>query len=105
MKHEVVSLYEFLNLTKGCWRNSIYVKCLNCPFGKTDCSDHLLTINVDGTPRFISVKIFQMLTDEIITEDECIAIINRTDFENLFNMWLIWNTDTSKECSILNLSI
>lgn len=105
LKPEEISLYQFLNLTKGCWRNSIYVKCSNCLFGKSNCSNHLLTVNIDGSPVFISVNKFQRLTNEIVVEDECISIIDRTDFEKLFNMWLIWNTDTSKECFILKLSI
>lgn len=101
---QAVSLYRFLNLTDGSWRNAVYIECGTCPYDKRDCGDHLLAIDHDGTPLLYSVRRFFQETSEHIDKTECTSIVNRSSFEQLYRHWLIWNLPKSYCCHIQQLS-
>lgn len=95
--------YRFLKSTMGNWRNAVYIECGDCPISKLCCSSHLFTIDADGSPLIIPVPIFQKMTGELIDESECIGVLDKTAFDCLYQMWLVWHTDSTDRCSILEL--
>lgn len=101
---QTISLYRFLNLIDGSWRNAVYVECGNCPYDQQGCEDHLLAIDHDGTPLLYSVRCFCRETGESIDKTECAAILHRSCFEQLYKRWLIWNVPNSYCCHIRQLS-
>ncbi len=103
MEAECINLYSFLRLVRGNWRNAVFIECNFCPCDKSDCGNHLLTTDSDGRPKLIPVNLFERLTGECVVQDECAVVIQRDAFENLYHHWLLWNTESAKECSILQL--
>lgn len=101
---QAVSLYRFLNLIDGSWRNAIYVECRSCPYDQCECGDHLLAIDYDGTPLLYPVNRFCHETGESIDKAECAAILQRSSFEQLYRRWIIWNLPQSYQCHIHQLT-
>lgn len=98
------SLYRFLNLVDGSWRNAIYLECGVCPYGLHTCGDHLLAVDHDGTPVLYSVTFFQQVTGEHIDRSECAAVLHRSAFERLYSKWLFWHLPRSYRCHIRQLT-
>ncbi len=96
-------LYMFLSLSRGSWRNAVYIECNACPYKKSKCHGHLLICDTEGIPVLFSVDTFEKLTADFVDKSECVGIITRQTFESLFNRWLVWNINKPKECSILQL--
>ncbi len=96
-------LYQMLSLARGSWRNSVYIECNSCPYGKELCKGHLLLTDADGTPILFSVSQTEKELGETIEKTECVATLTRPAFEHLYNRWLIWNINNPKECSIQQL--
>ncbi len=96
-------LYIFLSLSRGSWRNTVYVECTACPYKKNICKGHLLICDTEGAPLLLSVEAFEKMTGDFVDKNECVGIISRPIFESLFNRWLVWNINNPKECSILQL--
>lgn len=71
MSEDCNLLYHFLKLNRGSWRNATYIECRGCPYGKDDCSEHLLTIDSIGKPFVLSVAYFEKSTDDKIDKFEC----------------------------------
>lgn len=99
-----ISLYRFLNLVDGSWRNAVYIECRTCPYGQPQCGDHLLAIDHDGTPILYPVLHFIMETGELVDKGECAATLSRQQFEVLFRRWLVWNLLRSYDCNTRMLS-
>ncbi len=98
------NLYRFLNLSKGTWRNSVYIECIFCPYSHGECNGHLLICDADGKPVIIGVNEIQNLTGDNIDKTECVSIISRQAFESLFDRWITWNISYPTECSIRQIS-
>lgn len=96
-------LYRFLNLTRGSWRNAIYVDCISCPYENRNCTGHLLITDAEGTPLLLTVPHFEEMTGDKVDKFECAAIITKKVFESLYDRWLSWNVTEPKECSILQI--
>ena len=96
-------LYVFSSLTRGNWRNALYIECKSCPFGK-NCTGHLLTTDTEGVPVIYPVTKFQDETSERIDKYECIGVISRHSFESLYNRWLLWKISDKKQCTLLQLT-
>jgi hypothetical protein len=88
---QVKSLYRFLNLVDGSWRNAVYVECTSCPFGQASCTGWLLAVSSDGTPILYDTELFCRQTGQRADKTECIAVISRQAFERLYKRWLLWN--------------
>jgi hypothetical protein len=103
MTKEVSALYSFLHATKGDWRNAIFVGCGSCPYRHSLCNGYLLAMDSEGRPLLISADEFRKLTNEDIQKEECRSIWKGSDFETLYSLWLIWQTDSAGECAVLQL--
>jgi len=62
-----------------------------------------MAMDSDGLPLLLSAGEFQKLTGEDVHKDECRRICRSSDFESLYELWLGWQIDSSKECAILQL--
>ena len=95
------TLYRFLSLTQGVWKNAVYVGCAHCPYSGTGCGGHLLTTDAEGAPLLLPVLLFEKMTGDKVDKFECAAIIAKEAFEKLFHSWLVWNVTDPNTCSIL----
>ncbi len=98
--HEIHSLYKFLKLTAGNYRNSIYVRC-RCGV------EYMLTADEGGKPVLFPMKLFYELTGEYPQKEEMSSELSQAAFENLYRAWLVWNTDRGgcPICSVLNCEV
>ena len=95
------TLYKFLRASQGNWHNSIFIKCEHCQYGNTQvCNGFLLSAEASGTPIIVPVDMIAELERASIDEQDCIAVIRRTEFERLFAQWLLWRCAVQTECSI-----
>jgi len=98
------TIFSFFNATKGNWRNSIFIECDECPYGKQKpCSGFLLVPDADGQPILLSADVIQKMTGITPDKYECQTIINQQQFESIYSFWLEWNVSSSNECAILQI--
>lgn len=96
-------LYTFLHAAKGSWRNSVFVECGACPYGKTNCGEFLMAADAQGHPVFFPVDTFYQLTGQIVEKEECLTVLKRSEFEALYALWLEWQVSSPQECAIEQL--
>jgi len=97
-------LFSFLSAAKGNWRNSVYIECGGCPYGKPNsCTGFLMIPDFDGQPVVIPAGIVQSMTGLAVDKEECCAAVSRQDFEMLYASWLEWHINSSKECAMLQI--
>ena len=101
---ETVSLYRFLNLVDGSWRNAVYVECGFCPYGQNVCGNWLLAVDHDGAPILYGAETFKRQTQQQIDQTECAAVLSRETFERLYKRWFLWRLSDPYVCPILALS-
>lgn len=98
MERKQNAFYLFLSLTRGNWRNALYIECKNkC---KDDCKGFLMISDTEGVPLLYPVSVFEEKTREVIDKNECAGIISLQSFETIYNRWLIWNVADKEKCSI-----
>lgn len=91
-EHEIHSLYKFLKLTAGNYRNSLYVRC-RCGV------EYMLTADENGKLVLFPIELFYGLTGEYPQKDEMNSKLGPGAFERLYRSWITWNTDGG-ECPI-----
>lgn len=92
-KNDMRDLYRFMKLTAGNYRKAIYVEC---------GSDYLLTADQEAKPLLFPVRKFYELTGEYPQKDEMSGTMSRQAFENMYQGWLLWNTDKT-ECPVCTM--
>ena len=80
------SLYRFLKLTAGNYRNSIYVRC-RCGV------EYMLIADEDGKLVLFPIELFYELTGEYPQKDEMNSELGLSTFECLYRSWITWHTD------------
>ena len=104
MKSKICIIYSFLNAAKGNWRNSIYIECHSCPYGKQDlCSGFMFVPNSSGRPILISADVITAMTGTSVDKDECIVAISRQKFEILCALWLERQINSPNKCALLQI--
>jgi len=102
MGSKMCSLFSFFCAAKGNWRNSVYIECGKCQYGRQNpCDGFLLVPDYDGQPVLVPIGIIQRMTGIAADKDECKAILYRQDFETLYALWLEWHVRSSTECALL----
>ena len=92
------AFYIFLSLTRGNWRNALYVECKNkC---RPDCKGYFFVSDTEGVPMLYPVSVFEKKTNMLIDKSECCGILGRQAFEAAYNRWLIWNVEDKSRCGI-----
>ena len=91
------TLYRFLKLTAGNYRNSAYVRC-------TDGIEYMLVTDEDAKPLLFPINLFYELTGEYPQRDEMSYELTQDAFETLYRSWILWNTD-KEECPICSLQV
>lgn len=105
MISEPCNLYAFLHATRGNWRNAVFVECHSCPYGKTEfCAGFLLAPDADGQPIILAADTVREASGQEIDKAECLAVMNRENFESLFSLWLTWWMDSTKDCALFRLA-
>lgn len=95
------AFYLFLSLTRGNWRNALYIECKNkC---KPDCKGFLMISDTEGVPMLYPVSVFEEKSKEIIDKNECSGVLSKQAFDSIYNRWLIWNVADKSKCSILQV--
>jgi len=105
METKVNPIAAFLKAAHGNWRNSIFVKCGGCKYGRQEpCSGFLLAFDAAARPVIIRIEQVSDAFGEIPQYDECAAQISGTIFEQLFASWLVWAADSPRECALCKIS-
>ena len=91
------TLYRFLKLTAGNYRNSAYVRC-------KDGIEYMLVTDEDAKPLLFPINLFYELTGEYPQRDEMSYELTQDAFETLYRSWILWNTD-KEECPICSLQV
>lgn len=101
MENKQNAFYLFLSLTRGNWRNSLYIECKNtcCK----ECKGFLMISDTEGVPMLYPVSVFENKTGEVIDKNECVSVISIEAFNAVYDRWLIWNITDKKACSIPQL--
>lgn len=96
-------LYPFLHAARGNWRNSIFIACDSCPYGKPSCGGFLMAMDAEGRPILLSTEEFTQVTGQAVDKEECVSVLHRTDFEALYAIWLEWQVAAPLECAVTQL--
>ena len=91
------TLYRFLKLTAGNYRNSVYVRCL-------DGIEYMLVTDEEAKPLLFPINLFYELTGEYPQRDEMSHELPGDVFETLYRSWIVWNTDGGA-CPICSLQV
>ena len=91
------TLYRFLKLTAGNYRNSVYVRCM-------DGIEYMLVTDEEAKPLLFPINLFYELTGEYPQRDEMSYELPQDAFETLYRSWILWNTD-KEECPICSLQV
>ena len=106
MKNKKCKMYPFLKAVRGNWHNALFIKCDYdvCPHSQAPpCEGFLLTIDADGTPILMPVRILQQSSGESIEPEECRAVLNKQAFEAVYSLYIEWHTVSSIGCPLLEL--
>lgn len=105
MGNNECSLFSFLCAAKGNWRNSFYIECRRCRYGRREpCSGFLLVPDYDGQPVIIPAGVVQSMTGLAADKEECRAVISLQDFETLYALWLEWNVGSANDCPLTQIA-
>ena len=91
------TLYRFLKLTAGNYRNSVYVRC-------KDGIEFMLVTDEEAKPLLFPVNLFYELTGEYPQREEMNYELTQDAFKTLYRSWILWNTD-KEECPICSLQV
>ena len=91
------TLYRFLKLTAGNYRNSVYVRC-------KDGIEYMLVTDEEAKPLLFPINLFYELTGEYPQRDEMSYELTQDAFKTLYQSWILWNTD-KEECPICSLQV
>ena len=92
-------LCQFMEATGNSWRNTLYIECGNCPRAcSRDCQDMLCAFTVDATPVMIPVQEAERLWRLTIDKSECLSILPRTVFLELYKNWVLHNIRDPHSC-------
>lgn len=98
MTTESNAFYIFLSLTRGNWRNALFIECKNkC---NPDCKGYFMISDTEGLPFLYPVSLFEIKSKESIDVNECSGILSKQVFESTYNRWLLWNVADKNKCSI-----
>lgn len=101
MNNQENTFYRFLNLTRGNWRNAVFVYCKRqCDI---KCRGYLMIPDTECVPTLYAVADFEEKSNEIIDKSECAACISVETFENIYDRWLLWNITDKKKCNIIQI--
>lgn len=91
---------SFLIATKGNWRNSIYINCVDCNQLKKCGGGFLMAPDAEGWPILVTVNAIKKITGVGVEKSECIAELYKDEFISLYSSLLDWQTEDPFECSI-----
>lgn len=95
------SLYDFLTVCRGNWRNAIFIPCAPC---ERPCENgrkgFLLAADHSGHIRVVGVHRFEIVTGQKIDPAECAGELSKGAFEAAFQAHLIWAVDDPRKCAL-----
>lgn len=106
MKNNKCKMYPFLKAVRGNWHNALFIKCDYdvCSHSQSPpCKGFLLTIDADGTPILMPVRILQQSSGESIEPEECQTVLSKQAFEAIYGLYIEWHTISSADCPLLEL--
>lgn len=99
-------LCKFLQVTGGNWRNTIFIECGECPRAiSRRCKNMLCAFDSDGTPVLVPEKDLELLWDTLIDKSECLAVLPRTTFCELYRNWLNSHIRDPHTCPMIDLHL
>ena len=102
---ESKAVFKFLKAARGNWRNAVFIECGGCILGHDElCTGFLLAFDAAAKPIIIRVEQLIAAFGEVPNIDECTALIDRAEFEQLFAAWLTWAVDSPNDCTLLKVS-
>ena len=105
MLKQLNQLYEFMHAAGGNWRNSLFIECRACPYGKPEpCPGFLLAADSGGRPVIITADAIRQASGTPADKAECIAVIGKDGFESLYALWLTWEMGSAKECALQSIA-
>ena len=98
MSQKQNTFYLFLSLTRGNWRNALYIECKNkC---NPDCKGYFMISDTEGIPLLYPISLFEEKAKVNIDVSECSGALSKDTFESVYNRWLLWNVADKSICSI-----
>lgn len=94
----IQKIYNFLTVSRGNWRNSIYISGKDSPHG------FLLAPDRDGKPVIVEAGTLQQLSGEQIDPAECRGQLTESDFRDLFDLYLLWQFPNAETDVLMELS-
>lgn len=96
MDNKKDAFYFFISLTRGNWRNAMFIECSKkC---SSNCKGFLMISDTEGVPMFYPVTLFEEKSKQIIDKNECAAVVSIHAFESIFDRWLLWNVADKHKC-------
>ncbi len=84
---------KFLRLTKGNWRNAIYIACDVCIYEPHEgCTDYLCVTDEQGSPVLLPVSDCREIFSRSIDSGECVMRISHRKFLTLYAAWCEQNS-------------
>lgn len=95
---------DFLRAAGLDWRNAMYIDCIFCTKVKRGCGGYLMIPDADGKPMLIQVREMADALAYRIETTECNGRLLKSQFEKLYESYLIWSVDDAKACPLRWLS-
>ena len=95
IKKELWTLYKFLKLTSGNYRNAVYVCC-------EDGKEYMLVADAEKLPVLFPFDLFYTLTGELPQKDEMCGNLSVRFVQSIYRAWILWNGDED-DCPVCSL--
>ena len=93
------TIQKFQTLTRGNWKNSVYVECKQCKYEPHEaCGDFMYIPNENGVPVILSVSDCTLLFSRIIDPSECLLWIDHLKFQDIYYAWIVTNQKDPFQC-------
>lgn len=98
---DIKTIHKFLNITKGNWRNSIYIECRKCKYEPHEgCGDFLCVLDENGTPILLPICDCKVLFARCIDPSECLLWISPLRFK-IYAAWIKAHQPNPNECPFI----
>ena len=102
-KTHIRVLHGFLNSVRSNWRNSVFIECAVCHFGRCDQEDFLYAPAEDGTPLFLPVSDADIIFGRMIDKSECLGTVSNERFKDLFSLYFKKYKGSGSSCPFLQV--
>lgn len=97
-------LCHFLQVSGNSWHNALYIECGHCHRAiRSRCCDLLCVFDESAQPLLIPKHDAELLWQTTIDKGDCLAVLNRTVFVELYKSWLFGHLVDPSACPLSGL--